>query len=140
MNALIVVADAAHARLFRTRTSLHDITELEDRLHTESRRRDRELAEDTGGRTGDQQSTLDPRTSPKEQEERNFARELGRHLEELRQAEGFEQLILVSPPRFLGMLREALPAPLQRVEQRSVHKEMLHASAGELADYLKQHA
>lgn len=139
MNALIVVADAGHARLFRTRTSLKDMSELEDLLHTESGRREGELASDSAGRTGDQQSTMDPRTSAREHEERSFAKRLGRRLKQLHNNDVYEELILVASPRFLGMLRRELPAPLDRLQSRTINKKLLHASTGELAEYIRNY-
>ena len=139
MNALIVVADAVHARIFRTRKGLKNMEEKEDPVHMESRRRDHELDTDGAGRTGDQQSTLDPRTSAKETEERTFAKHLGKHVKELYNHDRFEELILVASPRFLGMLREELPSPLDKLDTRSFDKELVHLSADEIAGYIWNH-
>lgn len=135
MNALIIVADAVHARVFRTHKGLKNLEEKEDFIHMESRRRNRELDADTAGRTGNQQSTLS-RTSTRDNEEYSFARQLGKHLKELYNHDKFEELILIATPRFLGMLREELPAPLDRMETRSFSKELIYLSAGEIAEYI----
>lgn len=139
MNALIIVADAVHARIFRTRKGLKNLEEREDPIHVESRRRDRELDTDAAGRTGDQQSTLDPRTSAKETEERTFAKQLGKHIKELYNQDRFEELILVATPRFLGMLRDELPAPVDKLESRAIPKEVVNLSAAELAEYIRNY-
>ncbi len=76
------------------------------------------------------------RTSTKDNEEHFFARQLGKHIKELYNHDKFEELILIAAPRFLGMLREEIPAPLGRVETRSFSKELIHLSAGEIAEYI----
>lgn len=136
MNALIVVADAVRARIFRTKKGLKNLEEQEDVVHMESRRRNQELNTDSAGRTGDQHSTSDPQTSAKEHEEHSFARQLGRHLKELYNNDKFEELILIASPRFLGMLREELSAPVNKLETRSFAKELTHLNPGELAEYI----
>jgi protein required for attachment to host cells len=136
MNALIIVADAVRARIFRTKKGLKNLTEQEDVIHVESRRRNGELDAGAAGRTGDQASTLDSRTSTKEREERAFARQLGRHVKELYNQDRFEELILVAAPRFLGMLRESLPTPVDKLESRAIPKEVIQLSPAELAEYI----
>lgn len=135
MNALIIVADAVRARIFRTRKGLKNLEEQEDFIHMESRRRNRELDADSAGRTGDQQSTMS-RTSTKDKEEHSFARQLGKHMKELYNHDKFDELILIASPRFLGMLREELLAPLDRLETRSFSKELIHLSADEIAEFI----
>ncbi|MEX2525010.1 MAG: host attachment protein [Gammaproteobacteria bacterium] len=135
MNALIVVADAVHARIFRTRKGLKNLEEQEDFIHMESRRRNRELDSDSAGRTGDQQSTMS-RSSTRDNEEHAFARQLGKHVKELYNHDKFDELILIAAPRFLGLLREGLPSPLDRLETRSFSKELIHLSADEIGQYI----
>jgi len=139
MNALLVVADAGHARLFRARESWKDVKEQEDLIHAGSRRRDRELVSDSAGRTSDQHSTLNARTSAKEHEERYFAKQLARHLKRLYNKDTFEELILVAAPRFLGMLRSELQAPLDKLESRTIQKELVHMESGELIEYIRNY-
>ncbi len=136
MNALIVVADAVRARIFRTRKGLKNLSEQEDVIHLESRRRNRDLDADAAGRTGDQQSTLNSRTSTRDNEELTFARQLGRHIKELYNEDRFEELILVAAPRFLGLLREELPSAVGKLDTRSFNKELIHLSAEEIANYI----
>jgi len=139
MNAMIVVADAGHARLFRIRQSWKDLVEQEALIHSASRLRDRQLASDAAGRARDPQSTLDPRTTAKEHEEHTFAKELGRHLKHCHSANPFDELILVASPRFLGMLRAELPAPLDRLESRTIQKDLIHMDGEELAEYIRNY-
>jgi len=139
MNALIVVADAGHARLFRIRHSWKDLREQEVLIHSASRLRDRELSSDAAGRARDPQSTLDPRTSAKQHEEQSFAKQLGKHLKQCHNASPFDELILVASPRFLGMLRAELPAPLDRLESRTIQKDLIHMDIDDLAEYIRNY-
>ncbi len=139
MNALIVVADAARARIFKTREKLTDMTEIEDLVHPESRLRNNELGADPPVRSANQKGSLQPRTFPKDHEEQSFAKELGKHLKALHNQLYYEELILIASPRFLGMLRNELDTTIDRLVSRSINKDLLRASIDELIEYIKNY-
>ncbi|MBM2830763.1 MAG: host cell attachment-required protein, partial [Gammaproteobacteria bacterium] len=118
MNTFVIVADAGRARIFKTETNLGNLTESEDFIHSESRLTNRELGADVPGRSPNQQGSLEPRTFPKEHEEQTFAKQLGKHLKEIHNKRHFDELILVASPKFLGMLRNELHAPLDKLVTR----------------------
>ena len=62
---------------------------------------------------------------------------LGRHLKDLYNAGHFEQLMLVAPPRFLGLLRNQLPRPLDQLVEVAVDKDMSEASVEEIIDCIR---
>lgn len=139
MNALIIVADAARARIFKTGEKLTGMTEIEDRIHPESRLRNGELGADTPVRSANQKGSLQPRTFPKDHEEQSFAKELGKHLKTLHNQLHYEELILIASPRFLGMLRNELDTTIDRLVSRTINKELLQASIDELIEYIKNY-
>ncbi len=137
METRVIVADNARARIFASHSVINRLEETEGFTHPEAHRSNRELVGDSSGKSVDQHGTLDPATSAKEQEARGFAKMLARHLQELHNQQHFEQLILVAPPRFLGMLRKELPGPLGQLVTQSIDKDLTTASAEELIDYIK---
>jgi protein required for attachment to host cells len=139
MKALIVVADAARARIFKTVEKLTDMTEIEELTHPESRLRDKELGADPPVRSANQKGSLQPRTFPKDYEEQSFAKELGKRLKELHIQLQYEELILIASPRFLGMLRNELDTTIERLLSRSINKELLDSSVDELIEYIKNY-
>lgn len=70
-----------------------------------------------------QQVTVRARTSatshaghepPRDKGERRFLTDLADHLDQVMRDQHFDDLVLIAPPRALGVLRKALPAGLQR--------------------------
>ncbi len=51
---------------------------------------------------------IEPHTTPREKTAQQFARQLGDFLLKAAQENRYDKLVLVSPPRFLGVLREHL--------------------------------
>jgi protein required for attachment to host cells len=139
MKALIVVADAARARLFKTEEKITDISELDELSHPESRLRDRELGSGTPVKSANQKGSLQPRTSPKDYEEQSFAKELGKHIKSLHNDLHFEELILIASPRFLGMLRNELDSTLDKLVSKSINKELLQADVDSIIEYIKNY-
>jgi protein required for attachment to host cells len=117
-NHWIVVADAAHARIFESDELMEKMTEIESRIHPESRLKIGELMSDgrgsTQARPGDARSAMDPQTDRHQVEVEKFAHELAKHLTEGSSRRAFDRLVLVAPPRFLGLLRAELTPELQR--------------------------
>lgn len=139
MKALIVVADAARARLFKTEEKITDISELDELGHPESRLRDRELGSGTPVQSANQKGSLQPRTFPKDYEEQTFAKELGKHIKSLHNDLHFEELILIASPRFLGMLRNELDSTLDKLVSKSINKELLQADVDSIIEYIKNY-
>lgn len=134
MGILLIVADSARARIFRSPGTLKQLEEIEGFANPEAHWSNSDLASDSSGKSVDQRGSLDPRTSPKEQEVENFARMLAQHLKALHNQAHFEELILVAAPRFLGLLRKHLPRPLDQTMERSVDRDMTEASREEIID------
>ena len=126
MNTWVVVADAARARIFRLEQGLGEergllrrpepstssavLVEIKDIFHPDSRKHERELASDEPGMSsvGNMQSKfgMDEKIPPKEEEGIRFAKEIVDFLKV--QSANFEQLYLVAPPHFLGLIRPNL--------------------------------
>lgn len=147
-GAYVVVAASGLARILkrgaaRQAPQLLEIDRLErDNAHVHAR----DLTTDLTGRlnsTGARvsfgprstvrhgaQSDYDPHTVEIER----FARRLTARLLQLRQQDRMEELVLIAEPRFLGLLRRELPAPLRQMVTREVARDLTAAEVAPIAE------
>lgn len=120
MNSMcLVVADSGRARFFTMQNRSSPIQEIKSMVHTEARLRELEMTRDLPGRHGGNGSgaghAYQDKTSPKEQENINFAKAISSQLDELRKANKFKQIALVAAPKFLGDLRNQMNEQTQKL-------------------------
>jgi protein required for attachment to host cells len=137
METCAIVANSARARIFASHDVLNHLAEQDDFIHSEARLGNQDLVGDAAGKSRDSHGSLDPATSPKEHETQNFAKLLAKHLKALHNEQHFEQLILIAPPKFLGLLRKELHKPLDQLVARTIHKDLTNASVEAIIDCIK---
>lgn len=137
METRVIVADNARARIFASHTLINHLKEQEAFVHGEARLSNGDLVGDSSGKSVDQHGSLDPATTAKDHEAQNFAKMLARHLKELHNQRHYENLILIAPPRFLGMLRKELPSPLDQLVTSTIAKDLTTASIEDIIGYIK---
>jgi protein required for attachment to host cells len=115
-TTVILVADRAKARLVASDTGGR-LAELACFVNPDARRPARELSRDRPPRVtesvGTHRHAIEPRTSVADKVSRRFARELVDALRHAHDEGRFTRLMLVAPPRFLGMLNAAIPKSLR---------------------------
>jgi protein required for attachment to host cells len=135
MVTWILLADSASARLYASGARLAGWTLVRELAHPESRMRTSEILSDKPGRvrqsTGSR-SAMEPPTPRKKVEAEHFAREVARMLEEGVASGAYDRIVLVTPPAFLGVLREKLAPRVQERVARIVEKDYLHLDAATL--------
>lgn len=132
----ILVCDASRARVFALEKSAPwPWTLVEDVSNPSGRARVRDLVADKPGRTG---VGMGPRSDPTEVEEERFASRLGDLLESGFDEHRYGGLVLVAPPRFLGLLRAALSAPVARCVTATLDKDLTRCEPRELRDRLAE--
>lgn len=129
MTTYIVVADAARARIF-TRDAL-TLAEQESLVHAEGRLHEGDLVTDGRGDVHESMSTTsrsagEERTATKHENEL-FAKEVAQRLYSARVGNSMEKLIMVAPPKFLGLLRDKLDGPTQKLVIHSLSKDLSKA-------------
>jgi len=128
-HRLVVVADAAQAKIFRFRANRLPLEPVDELQHGASRLKNRELV--TGGRGATHAShghgvdQTEGSRQAHEHEADRFAVELAGWLRDARTRRGVDDLVLVSAPRFLGKLREHLDTPTSRCVTRSINKDLV---------------
>ena len=134
MTTYIVVADAARARIF-TRDSLK-LAEQESLVHAEGRLHEGDLVTDGRGDVHESMSTTsrsagEEGTATKHENEL-FAKEVAQRLYSARVGNSMKKLIMVAPPKFLGLLRDKLDAPTQKLVIHSLSKDLSKASMADI--------
>ena len=135
----VVIADGSRARICakKARGALSEMQTIE---HPNGRAKARDLVTDgqstTFSSVGANRHGVGADSAPKDHEKEVFARELARRLEEGRTGNHFDQLVLVAPPAFLGLLRENLSAPLAKCVTQSVAKDLTQAKLEDISKQL----
>jgi protein required for attachment to host cells len=138
MNTCIVVADNSRARIFSSFANFSEFNELEGFVHNAAHLSNQELVADAAGKSVDQHGTLDPATSAKAHEEGIFAKSLAKHLKGLHNHDHYKNLVLVAPPKFLGLLRGELDSTLDKLVTKTIDKDLTLCNVDELIKYLKK--
>lgn len=136
----ILVADRSKAKL------LHVLPEgqgpfptLACFIHDESRLQPRERDSQEPSRVihpAGYASALEPHEDREHVEARRFAAELADHLERCRQEGRFDQLTVIAPPKFLGVLRSAWTPSLRSMIHAELDQDLMTLSEAELQQRL----
>ncbi|MCF7966028.1 host attachment protein [Methylobacter sp. Wu8] len=138
----ILVADNTRARIFSADTPSSPLEEIEDFSHAEGRLHDREITSDLPGKiksVGAGGHAFEQPTDPKKHEAENFARNVAQYMEDAHNAHKFEQLLIVSEPSFLGLLRHQLPDQIKKLVQFELDKNITTLSAADIRQHLPQY-
>jgi protein required for attachment to host cells len=139
-TTLVTVAQRAKARLFRHDGPGQGLVEVEDLAHPASRARGREIDTDRPGRVHDRagpgRHAMAKEEPPEEHEAARFAREVADAIREHRTREGFDRLVLVAEPGFLGKLRASLDDASARLVDGEVHRDIADRKQAEIESHL----
>lgn len=117
------------------------LEEVADLVHPASEMKPQELESDRGGRfqgPGANAPYDSKHVDFNHQMAEEFARELVEFLSRAGQERRFDELVLVSPPLFLGVLRKVLPRSIASRVTREINKEYTKLSPGEIQTRLSQ--
>ena len=135
-NTWIIAADSSRARVLQV-AGRERLVEVEDMVNPGGRMDDRELTTDahprfrgTSGPGSDRQET-----SAQEHETELFAKRLGDYLDKARTDHRYDELVVVAPPKFLGLLRKKLGKEVEKLVVDEVPKDLSWFNARELERY-----
>jgi protein required for attachment to host cells len=132
MRTWILVGDSAKARLFAWDKPGEAPALVEELLHPQSQAKGQELYTD--------QPAMESGELPKDAEGKRFANDLAKHLEKQLAARKFDQLILVSPPGFLGALRGSFSSQLSERVVASIPKDYTRLRPNDLMERIQARA
>lgn len=143
MNAAtwVLVADSSRGRLYSIAEKGRPWTLVEKYAHPASRVSEGGLASDQPGRThgsstGGARSSMESRTSPKENEFEHFAHELANVLHDGHGQQSYSHIVLVAPPHFLGLLRKKLSNTVSKLIGATLDKDYMHLTEKALHKHL----
>jgi protein required for attachment to host cells len=100
----------------------------------------RDLKSDAPGRTFATASiarhALEPKHDPHELEKEKFGRSVAAVIDAAAARGAFDRLILVAPPKTLGVLRSSLGQAARLRVAGEVHKDLIHTPIHQLAEHL----
>jgi len=137
----LVVADNSKARIFTVESRRGPIEEIESIVHAEARLHERNMTSDLPGRgigKGGVGHAYQDETSPKEQENINFAKQIANELDVARKEGKFKQVMLVAAPGFLGNLRNQLSVQTKKLACFELAKNMSRLSAEKIRELLPE--
>ena len=148
MPARVVVADQSEARFYDL-DLIHGGLQFAGRLRDEAAHlHERDMVSDKPGRVFDHAAPAGSRRgavghhatggerSARKHEALNFARTIAAELDKARGAGEFDRLVLMAPPLFLGLLREALPKHLEDSVAAEVNKNLVQQSDAAVKEHL----
>jgi protein required for attachment to host cells len=149
-NTWIIAADSSRARVLQVSGREQDLVEVHSMVNPEARLKDRDLQTDAeprfnghggvgkagSGRTGGPGSDRETRGAVEHGVE-VFAKEIGRYLEQARTQHRYDELVVIAPPKFLGVLRKELDKEVEKLVADELPKDLSWLSTRELAPYLK---
>lgn len=140
MRRYIVIGDATTARIF----SINDedaVLELVRHLtHPSSRLHPQEINTDQPGRVHKgmdrARSAMEPRTDAHITQVRLFAKEIGNALQVAYDHRHFDELAIIAPPRFLGLLRKQLGIHSIKCPATCLSRNCTHVAMQDLPSHL----
>ena len=115
MAMWILVGDEASARLFEADDDNQNWTAIETFSHPQSRMKAEEFMSDLP-------NAMESGMPAREFEGARFAKQIAKYFDS--RQNNFQRLILVGPPRFLGLLRKELSNPVAKKLTDSLAKEL----------------
>jgi protein required for attachment to host cells len=149
MRVRIVVADGNEA-LFYDADSYRGALQLSSRMEDPSARlHDRDLVTDRPGRKADRgplgrngasTHATGGEDSPRKHETQVFAKRVAEELDRTSRSDGFERVVVMAGPAFLGLLRGELSAGLRAKVVAEVPKDLVQHPQSAVKEHLPQEA
>lgn len=136
-NTWVLVANGSEARIYTTEKSIKTLTLINEFDHPQSRQKGTELTSDRSGQfngetIGTAHGAFYEATDPKSYEMERFAMELADKLNDGRNRHQYKNLIIVSSPRFHGLLNKQINPQVSKMVGRHVEKDFTSFTAKEL--------
>lgn len=136
----IIVADRVRARLFEMNKKNGALSEIRTIINANGREPKGSRGNTKPTRSFDSvgmaRHAVEPRTTPEEKIAEKFARDLNIVLETGRTQNLYTHLVLIAPPRFLGMLRNALGPKLAPHVIKEIEHDLTQKSEEEIKRYM----
>ena len=152
MRLHVVVADQSEARFYEVEHAVGPL-QLTGRLaDPKAHLHDRDFKSDRPGRgfergpigTGRRGASghhgMEGERRPREHEAQLFAGQIAAAIEHAHDDGRIDRLILIAGPRFLGVLRDALPPAVRAIVTDEIHKDLVHEPDSAVLSHLPAEA
>lgn len=120
-----------------------ELTVLKEISHPENKLRISDLTADRPGHyqaRDKARAAYSPRHDAKEVEIDNFSREIARELNQVRNGNGYNELIVIAPPRMVGYLYQHINKHVKNMVVNKIEKELINLPERELLQFLQENA
>jgi len=139
----LIVADEAVAHVFEWQGTARQLKEVETLTHPAAHSQEADLRNDAQGRISRGRNAGHPRSfmssvtssaslDAEHHEGVQFARQVVQHLTQAHRDGRYHQLKIAAAPRFLGLLRQAMPPEVSGLVTDEVSKDLVHESRSDL--------
>ena len=136
----VVAAESGQARIFLLENRVAPLKDIDELSNPVARAHERDLISDRPGRAfdsgGQGRHSMEPQIDPKQQEAIAFAKKINERLEQGRTKGDFEELILIAPPEFLGILRHNINGNTTKHVTKTIAKRLVQKDETEIREYL----
>jgi len=142
MTTWIVLADAKHARIYERLTPGAKLSAVldQDIVAEDEHGFSRDLGSDRPGRAFDPGSgarhAMEPHSDPHERSKIAFAHRVAKLLDDAVASKRCARIVLIAPPRMLGVLRERLGAAARELVIASAGKDLIKTPLAELPAHI----
>lgn len=137
MRTWIAVADGAHARFLSYAGLKSGAGPIPGQVFNRHAPPSRDIVSDKPGRTYDSKGhgrhAIQPRTDAHDVLEQQFLRDVVRQLDVAFEAGSFDDLVMIAPPRALGMIREMIPERMKSSVILEIDKDLTRHSDQEVS-------
>lgn len=138
---LVVVTNSNTCRLYQYNKHPADLTLYKEFFHPENKLKSSDLTSDKSGHYMAGQSSrgaYSPHTDPKEVKIDEFVREIAKELNQERNQQDFEHLIIIAPPHITGLLTLHLNKQVKNLITHHIQKDILHLPDHEILAFLEK--
>jgi protein required for attachment to host cells len=137
---LVVNANTNDCKIYHYDKRSSQLTLVKEINHPENKLRSSDLTSDKEGHYKANQSArgaYSPATDAKEVEIINFSREIAHDLNQRRNANEFQKLVLIASPHMYGLLSQHLDKHVMNLVSNHIQKDLMHMKEHELLEFLK---
>lgn len=137
----VLVADESSATLYSRASRRGDLQKRFNFENEAGRKKTGDLIEDRGGRSFDsvgqgRHTMAREKSGPKTHIAEQFAKDIAEHIGDIVRSGACYGYTLIAPPRFLGILREAVARNCKVEPDKTIDKELVGLSVEDLRDYV----
>ena len=140
MPICVVVADSSRARILIAQSVSDPLVEHSGLVHPESRLKTQDLVSDGSGSESDAggqgRHSMGHEKSAQQKQADDFAHELCRAIEKLKQKTRLHRIYLVASPKFLGLMRGCISKQCASLVAGEINKDLVQHSIDEIRAHL----